>query len=114
VEETNAQATEKLIDIARLEERVKWIQPRLDELSASHAELVKAVGVCERCEAEEEISSIKEQLSEIKQRISNLEYLSTKEADRWETITRYIFQAIWIILMAWALTKLNLSAPPLS
>jgi uncharacterized coiled-coil protein SlyX len=94
----------------RLEERIKLMQPRLEQLESDFREASKILGVCERCD----ISSQQKKLQEFEKRLSNLEYLSTTQENRWTTITKYIFQAIWIILLAWALTKLNLNTPPFS
>lgn len=85
---------EDIVELARLDERQKRVLIRLDKMDAFLKETNDKISVMEG-------------------RLNNLEYLASGQQARWEHVTRYVFQAVWVILLAWALTKLNLPAPPL-
>jgi uncharacterized coiled-coil protein SlyX len=93
-----------VIEIVRLEERVKTLTDKVSDLEDQYDKLNDKLTT--------DIKEIEEIIGEFQSRINNLEYLSSKQSDRWQTITKYLIQTAWIILLAWTLAKLNLSAPP--
>lgn len=82
-------------NVARLDERVKALRTDIERLSG-------------------QLEMLEKQLNELTPRLNNLEYLATKQQDRWEMVAKYMIQTAWIILLAWAMMKLNLSAPPIN
>jgi hypothetical protein len=101
---------DEIVDLIRIEERQKYVTSQLDFLNSKFQDLHDVLdGYLTRL-----INCESNCGTNFEERIHNLEYLTNQQADRWETVTRYIFQAIWIILLTWALSKLNLTAPPFS
>lgn len=98
------ESVDKVIEIVRLEERVKTLTDKVSDLEDQYDKLNDKLTT--------DIKEIEEIIGEFQSRINNLEYLSSKQSDRWQTITKYLIQTAWIILLAWTLAKLNLSAPP--
>tara|TARA_Y100000034_G_scaffold131207_1_gene191454 strand:+ start:1223 stop:1663 length:441 start_codon:yes stop_codon:yes gene_type:complete len=126
---------QKLFDLStRIDERVKAIQSKQDDLDDRMTEVVKAhtdilqkVAVLESKEGNaniittkleacqksktEKFASVSQELIELDKRLSLVEGQSNTSQDRWNKIFTFAIQIIWVILAAYLLMKLGIQAP---
>ena len=110
---------QKLFDLStRIDERVKSIQENqkhldqnIDELFASHNILTQKVVVLESKDTHHKIENLDSALNALDKRVASVESTSGQNQNRWEKITGFVIQLVWILLAAWLLTTLKLQAP---
>ncbi len=51
------------------------------------------------------------EITTIDKRLMAMESASGQHQDRWNRIISFVIQLVWVILAAWLLMKLNLTAP---
>ena len=116
---------------ARVEERVKisleklnTIDRKLDTLTAQQNKLDTKVHIIESNPIGDDIRRMserlmddmlntRESLREFEHRLSQVESMTTKTEARWKGVFDSIYRGLWVIIVCWALYKLDLSTPPL-
>lgn len=119
IPESVAEDIQGLVDFSRIDERVKLIQARQDSLESKLDQMVQVyhdaaqhMAVLTNTQTECPVDELGSKLNEIDKRLSNVEYVANDQQDRWRAITNFIVQLVWIVIAAWVLIKMNLSAPP--
>jgi phage-related minor tail protein len=119
---------QKLFDLStRIDERVKAIQSKQDDLDDRMSEVVKAhtdilqkVAVLQSKESgtgalsaklDECQKEVHQELLELDKRLAVVEGKTNTSQDRWNKIFAFAIQIIWVILAAYLLMKLGIQAP---
>lgn len=132
---------QKLFDLSiRIDERVKLIQANQDDFDHRIENIIKEENEIFRrlilleskngsaikevvASLSDELGKQKDKLAEIERRFTGTDSASDKRLsaleisnrgsdNRWEKITSFVIQLVWIVLAAWVLTHLNLNPPP--
>jgi len=119
---------QKLFELStRIDERVKAIQSKqedLDERIADvvrvHVQIMQKVAVLESqiggersfaVRLEECHKEVNAELIKLDKRLSLVEGQTNTSQDRWNKIFTFVIQIVWVILAAYLLTKLGIQAP---
>lgn len=119
---------QKLFDLStRIDERVKAIQSKQEDLDERIADVIKAHGeIMQRlavlestrggadtiaAKLDECQKQFHHELVEIDKRLIQVEGKTNTSQDRWNKIFTFVIQIIWVILAAYLLMKLGLQAP---
>ena len=119
---------QKLFDLStRIDERVKAIRDkqddlddRLSEIIKTHHEVMQKIAVLESKDGgigavsvklDEVQREVKSELIEIDKRLALVESKTNTNQDRWNKIFTFAIQIIWVILAAYLLMKLGIQAP---
>lgn len=113
---------QKLFDLStRIDERVKSIQSnqsnidcKIETLFNSYHHIMQRIIVLESKDIKHLDSNLIEsekEITTIDKRLMAIESASGQHQDRWNRIISFVIQLVWVILAAWLLMKLNLTAP---
>ena len=110
---------QKLFDLStRIDERVKAIQSKQEELDVrmtdvarAHTDVMQKVAVLESKNSDSRNSEIDQKMTDLDKRLTLVENSSNKNQDRWNKIFTFVIQLLWVILASYLLMKLNLQAP---
>ena len=114
---------QKLYDlVARIDERLKLMQTKQEDLKEqinllqeSYNEIMQRIVLLESKNGDtfgEKLEDIKQEVNKIDKRLIFVENLSSQFSTKWEKITNFVIQILWVILAAYFLMKLGLSYPP--
>ena len=106
---------QKLFDlVTRIDERVKMLQEQQTDFNEQliafkdvQGERMQRIAVLES----KDIDGLVEQLTALERRVAAVESSSNRSQDRWNKAMAFIIQLAWVVLAAWLLMKLNLTAP---
>ena len=119
---------QKLFDLStRIDERVKAIRDkqddldeRLTEIAKVHQEVMQKIAVLESKDGgtgmlsarlDECQKEVKLELVQLDKRLALVEGSTNTSQDRWNKIFTFAIQIIWVILAAYLLMKLGIQAP---
>jgi len=118
----------KLFDLAtRIDERVKLIQAKQEDLEERwdaamkiREEVQQKLAILESKQGGDDQLHVnveicqrncQKSLFDLDKRVTTVEAASGRYQDRWNKVTTFVIQLIWVLLAAWLLLKLNLQAP---
>lgn len=107
--------------LGRVDERVQMftrhqrtMDEKLDNLTASITDLKVKVQILEAMnfsDLKDSISDIKDDFHAMEMKIQLLENNNNSQENRWKTIFGFIVQLVWVVVAAFVLYKLGISAP---
>lgn len=110
--------------ITRIDERVKVIQSQHElteehilNINNQHVTILQKLVVLEHQQSAadgslpRQINDCVEAIRDLDKRLVSIERDKGRSDDRWNKITTFVIQLIWVVLAAYVLTKLQLQSP---